>query len=309
MRRRGAARASWSVPASKTLPRSPRSSRSLCPELTVITLHARLPPRELDDALLAFADGKGDVLLATSIVEIGLDVPHANTMAIWHPDRFGLAQLHQLRGRVGRGRSSGFCVLLTDPAHPPGEGAMKRLKALAALDRPGAGFAISTRDLDLRGAGDLLGDEQSGHVGRIGAELTRHLAEKALHQARGEDVADEPGDVRLGDPGGIPENYVAGQEERLVLYLRLARATEPSDVVELTDEIEDRFGPPPAEARLLLATAALRMEAGRLGVERLDVGPKGVAANLRPRPAQRVAQALRRPRSLRGVRSPSGRTD
>ncbi|MEJ1939011.1 helicase-related protein, partial [Nostoc sp. NIES-2111] len=159
-----------------------------CPEIEVLRVHARMPAEAIDEAMLRFAEGECDCLLSTSIVESGLDVPNANTMVIWRPDRYGLAQLHQLRGRVGRARATGFCVLM-----PPGDdavtpGARRRLNALVALDRPGAGFAVAARDLDQRGAGDLFGTDQSGHLSLVGAGLARHLTEVALRRARGETV-------------------------------------------------------------------------------------------------------------------------
>jgi transcription-repair coupling factor (superfamily II helicase) len=157
----------------------------LVPELQVFTAHGKMPADAIDDAMVRFADGEGDVLLATNIIESGLDVPRANTMLVWRPDRFGLAQLHQLRGRVGRGRVRGVCYLLTDPAAKIPEATLKRLSTLEALDRLGAGFAISARDLDMRGAGDLLGEEQAGHLKLIGSGLYQHLLERALRRARG----------------------------------------------------------------------------------------------------------------------------
>jgi transcription-repair coupling factor (superfamily II helicase) len=137
---------------------------TLVPELSVLTAHGKMPVAEVDDAMVAFADGRGDILLATNIIESGLDVPRANTIVVWRPDRFGLAQLHQLRGRVGRGRAQGFAYLLTEPDDEVGEATLARLGTLEAFDRLGSGFAISARDLDLRGGGDLVGDEQAGHM-------------------------------------------------------------------------------------------------------------------------------------------------
>jgi transcription-repair coupling factor (superfamily II helicase) len=136
----------------------------LVPELQVMVAHGKMPAEEIDDAMVRFAEGDGDVLLATNIIESGLDVPRVNTMLVWRADRFGLSQLHQLRGRVGRGRARGVAYLLTDPAQEIAPATVKRLQTLETLDRLGAGFAISARDLDLRGAGDLLGEEQAGHV-------------------------------------------------------------------------------------------------------------------------------------------------
>jgi transcription-repair coupling factor (superfamily II helicase) len=249
-----------------------------CPDLAIIMAHAKMPAAEIDAAMLAFAEGEGDCLLTTSIVESGLDVPNANTMLIWHPDRFGLAQLHQLRGRVGRGRATGFCILLTDPGEPLTDAAQRRLQTLAALDRPGAGFSISARDLDLRGAGDLFGEDQTGHLSVLGSELARHLAEIALRRARGEDIDEGLVEIGVADRGHIPEDYVPVPDERLSFHVRLARATDTAEVDAIGDEIEDRFGPLPEPVQRLLATAGLQAELRRLGLVRLDIGPQGLAA-------------------------------
>jgi transcription-repair coupling factor (superfamily II helicase) len=264
-----------------------------CPELEVLRVHARMPAQEIDEAMLRFAEGECDCLLSTSIVESGLDVPNANTMVIWRPDRYGLAQLHQLRGRVGRGRATGFCVLMPPDEGEITRGARRRLNALVALDRPGAGFAVAARDLDQRGAGDLFGTDQSGHLSLIGAGLARHLTEVALRRARGESVDDEPPpEIGIADRGGIPAGYVAEEEARLNLYLRLARLDTPRAVEDFGDELDDRFGPAPPEVERLLAVAALTARAAALRLARIDIGPQGVAAAPRA-PAEWFGEADR----------------
>ncbi len=216
---------------------------TLVPELAVLLAHGKMPAAEIDDAMVRFADGDGDVLLATNIIESGLDVPRANTMLVWRADRFGLAQLHQLRGRVGRGRVRGICYLMTDPEAKIGAATRKRLATLETMDRLGAGFAISARDLDARGAGDLFGEDQAGHVKLIGMGLYRHLLERALRAARGEPPPDEwSPELNLGAAGRIPADYVPEAEVRINLYARLAKLTDESDVDALGEEIEDRFG-------------------------------------------------------------------
>jgi transcription-repair coupling factor (superfamily II helicase) len=159
--------------------------KRLVPELDVLVAHGKMPADAIDDTMIRFADGQGDVLLATNIIESGLDVPNANTILVWRADLFGLAQLHQLRGRVGRGRTRGAAFLILDPAAEVPAATRKRLETLESLDRLGAGFAISAEDLDQRGAGDLLGDTQAGHVKLIGAGLYRRLLERALLVVRG----------------------------------------------------------------------------------------------------------------------------
>ncbi len=250
----------------------------LVPELSVVTLHGRMKPEAMDAALMGFAEGQGDVLLATDIIEAGLDIPRANTILVWHADLFGLAQLHQLRGRVGRGRARGMAWLFTDPDAPPGPAAADRLAALAAHDGLGAGFAVAARDLDMRGAGDLLGAEQAGHVKLLGVELARHLLARAMARARG-DAADEwRPELVLDLPATIPADYMPDPAARIALHARLSR---PGDLRALAEELEDRFGPLPDAVRQLIAQAGLRDLCVRLGVARLEAGPAGVAAEFR----------------------------
>jgi transcription-repair coupling factor (superfamily II helicase) len=203
-------------------------------------------------------------------------------MVVWRPDRFGIAQLHQLRGRVGRGRERAVCYLLSDPESPLPPATERRLKTLETLEGLGAGFAIASRDLDQRGAGDLLGEEQAGHVRLIGTGLYQHLLERALRRARGEPVPEEwSPELRLGVGIAIPEAYVPEPEIRLDLYARLARLGPTAEVDDLADEIADRFGPPPDAVRHLLAVAAIRRRCQRAGIAKLDVGPKAAAATFR----------------------------
>ena len=256
--------------------------RVLLPGLRIIEAHGGLPPDTLDRALLDFAGGVGEVLLATNIVEAGLDIPRANTMLVWHADRFGLAQLHQLRGRVGRGRVRGLVWLFTDPDRKPTPAAMRRLRTLETLDRPGSGFAIAARDLDLRGAGDLLGEDQAGHLRLIGLELYQRLLSRALRTAEGRPLAgDWTPDIALGIPSHLPPDYVPDEALRIALHMRLARLEEPG---ALAEELEDRFGPPPGEVVSLLVLTRLRRACRRLGVARLEGGPAGIAATFRDDP-------------------------
>ena len=257
----------------------------LAPDLSLLVAHGGMPPAEVDEALVRFAAGEGDVLLSTNIVETGLDVPRANTMLVWRPDRFGLSQLHQLRGRVGRGRARGAIYLLTDPAHPPAPATDRRLRTLEALDRVGAGFAISARDLDLRGAGDLLGEEQAGHLRLVGVELYRHMLDRALAAARGE-AAPEQWTPHLGlnIDAFLPPEHVPEEALRVELHTRLGELMRRGDLRGLEDmaeEAEDRFGPPPEPFRNLLALARLAILCRRLGVARLEVGPQAAAASFR----------------------------
>jgi transcription-repair coupling factor (superfamily II helicase) len=262
----------------------PLASRlaALVPELETVVAHGKMPAEAIDHAMVRFADGEGDVLLATNIIESGLDVPRANTMLIWRPDRFGLAQLHQLRGRVGRGRLRGVAYLLTDPAHRIVRSTRKRLETLESLDWLGAGFAISARDLDQRGAGDLFGEEQAGHMRLIGVGLYQDMLRRALAEARGEPPVEAwMPEINAGSQGFIPEDYVPEPEVRINLYARVAKLASDEEIEALEDEIEDRFGPLPDPVTQLVELARLRGQCRAARVARLDAGPQAVAATLR----------------------------
>ncbi|HEY8616525.1 transcription-repair coupling factor [Phenylobacterium sp.] len=253
----------------------------VAPELTTVVAHGELPPDEVDQAMVGFAAGEGDVLLATNIIESGLDVPRANTMLVFRADRFGLAQLHQLRGRVGRGRAQGVTYLLTDPAEEIAEATRARLSTLVAFDRLGSGLAISARDLELRGAGDLIGEEQAGHLKLIGASLYQRLLTRAVRVAKGEIAGpDWEPELNLGLTGAIPETYVPDPTTRLNLYARLARMADLEEVEAFAEELEDRFGALPEASLALLDRARLRTLALAAGVLRVDAGPKAVALTL-----------------------------
>lgn len=246
-------------------------------ELEVLQAHGKMPAAEIDEAMVRFGRGEGDVLLATNIIEAGLDVPRANTMVIWRADRFGLSQLHQLRGRVGRGSRRGQVLLLTDPAAEIAPRTLKRLRTLEAFDRLGAGFAISARDLDMRGAGDLLGEAQAGHMKLIGIDLYQHLLESSIRAARGEDVERWNPELHLGIEGRLTEDWLPDDELRVTLYCRLARIEDAEGLQAFADELEDRFGTIPADADTLLRIARIRIAARAVRVLRIDAGPAAIA--------------------------------
>ncbi|WP_445502880.1 transcription-repair coupling factor [Microvirga sp. G4-2] len=251
----------------------------LVPELELIVAHGQMPPEKTDEAMVRFADGEGDVLLATNIIESGLDVPRANTMLVWRADRFGLAQLHQLRGRVGRGRIRGAAYLLTEPDQVLPKATEKRLRTLEALDRLGAGFAISAQDLDQRGAGSLLGEEQAGHIKLVGADLYQHMLRRAL---RGESIEDAwSPELNIGLMGAIPESYINDPETRVNLYARISRLDPLESVEDLEAEIEDRFGALPQSLQNLISLAELKQLCLRLGIARIDAGPQAIALTFR----------------------------
>ncbi len=265
----------------------------LAPELQVVIAHGKLSVDDMDAVMTGFAEGRGDILLATNIIENGLDVPRANTLLVWRPDRFGLAQLHQLRGRVGRGRRQGFAYLLADPQAPIADATRTRLQTLEALDRLGAGFAISARDLDLRGGGDIVGDEQAGHIRLIGASLYQRVLGRALRVARSEADGD-PVRPRLSlpDGGGLPMDYIPDATVRINLYARLAQLTSAEAIDALEEEIEDRFGPLPDAALALLAAARLVALAVAAGVTEVTSGPRATAFGFAPRQAGRLSACL-----------------
>ncbi|MET0245151.1 MAG: helicase-related protein, partial [Sphingomonas sp.] len=251
--------------------------RRAVPDLTIIEAHGKMPAAEIDAAMVGFAEGEGDVLLATNIIEAGLDVPRANTMIVWRADRFGLAQLHQLRGRVGRGNRRGQVILLTREEDAIAERTLKRLRTLAAFDRLGAGFEISARDLDIRGAGDLLGDTQAGHMKLIGVELYQHLLGAALRRARGDTSDRWTPELNLGGSGTLPESWIPEADMRLTLYARVARLASEAEIDAFEEELIDRFGPLPEGAATLIAHVRLRVAAQHANVARVDAGPSAIA--------------------------------
>jgi transcription-repair coupling factor (superfamily II helicase) len=246
----------------------------------------------LDEIMMRFAAGAHDVLLTTNIIEAGLDIPNANTMLVWRADRFGLAQLHQLRGRVGRGARRAAIYLLTDPEKPLPATTQQRLRTLEALEGLGAGFAVGARDLDLRGAGDLVGEEQAGYVRVIGTEPFQRLLRRALCRVRGDaDPMESRLELQLGTPALIPVDYVPEPEIRIALYRRLLALTDRAEVTEFAEELVDRFGRMPAPVEALIGLADLRRRCCALGILRLEAGPKAVAIEFQDDAALRRAAA------------------
>lgn len=256
------------------------------PELKVATAHGQMPPGELDDIMNAFYDGQYDVLLSTTIVESGLDIPTANTLIVHRADMFGLAQLYQLRGRVGRSKTRAYS-LFTLPANKTlTQTADRRLKVLQSLDTLGAGFQLASHDLDIRGAGNLLGEEQSGHIKEVGFELYQQMLEEAVAEIRGTgEVSDGSWSpqISLGTAVMIPEDYVPDLQLRLALYRRLADLDTPEEIDAFAAEMIDRFGPLPDEVQHLLKIVFIKGLCRKANVEKLDAGPKGVVIHFRNR--------------------------
>ncbi len=265
------------VPRIQDLDTIAATLQRLVPDLSLLQAHGGMAAADIDTAMVRFAGGLGDILLATNIIEAGLDVPRANTMIVWRADRFGLAQLHQLRGRVGRGNRRGHILLTTEAGACLTEATKKRLRTLESLDRLGAGFAISARDLDIRGAGDLVGDAQSGHMKLIGIDLYQHLLERAVREARGETLERWTPVINVGLSGRIPPDWIPEADTRLSLYLRLARLTSREELNAFEDELIDRFGKEPDEAATLLRIASVRALARDADIAKVDAGPNAIA--------------------------------
>ncbi len=251
------------------------------PEITYVVAHGQMAAGELDDRMNAFYDGKYDVLLATSIVESGLDIPTANTMVVHRADMFGLSQLYQIRGRVGRAKTRAYCFLTTKPRSPLTPQASKRLRLLGSLDSLGAGFNLAAQDLDLRGAGNLLGEEQSGHIREVGYELYQAMLEDTIARLRAGQmgVLDDDGQwapqINLGVPVMIPEAYVPDLDVRLGLYRRLSGLHRKVELEGFAAELIDRFGELPREVNTLMLVIRIKAMCKKAGIARLDAGPKG----------------------------------
>jgi transcription-repair coupling factor (superfamily II helicase) len=249
------------------------------PEVRVAVAHGQMPAAVLEDIMAAFYDGKFDVLLSTTIIESGLDIPTANTLIVHRADMFGLAQIYQLRGRVGRSKLRAYALLTLPAQRKITPQAERRLKVLQSLDTLGAGFALASHDLDIRGAGNLLGDEQSGHIKEVGYELYQQMLEEAVLSMKAGisgPVADKwSPQITIGTPVLIPEDYVTDLPVRLGLYRRLAEIEDDRDIESFGAELVDRFGPLPEEVEYLLGVVAIKSLCRRANVERIEVGPKG----------------------------------
>ena len=261
--------------------------RQLVPEVKVAIAHGRLAARTLDSTMGDFYDGKFDVLVSTAIIESGLDLQRVNTMIVHRADRFGLAQLYQLRGRIGRAKLRGYAYLTLPPGLRLTDTAHKRLQVIHRLDGLGAGFSLASHDLDIRGAGNLLGPEQSGHIREIGIELYQHMLEEAVATARAAAGGEAPPAERwsptisLGTSVLIPESYVRDLDVRLTLYRRVATLEDQAGIDDFVDELTDRFGPPPASVHHLLEIMAIKQLCRQSGIERVEAGPKGAVLSFR----------------------------
>lgn len=276
------------APKVADLPFLERYLKEQVPEVSFLTAHGQMAATDLEDRMAAFYDGKADVLLSTTIVESGIDIPRANTLVVHRADMFGLAQLYQLRGRVGRSKVRAYAYLTTPTEEKLTDGADKRLKVLQSLDSLGAGFMLASHDLDMRGGGNLLGEEQSGHIREVGVELYQQMLEDAVKALRsGEsldmhEVADEwSPQIDIGAAVLIPEGYVEDLSTRLSLYRRLADLQTDQEREAFAAELIDRFGPLPEETKQLLEITAVKILCKRLGVAKVSAGPKGALLGFR----------------------------
>jgi len=248
--------------------------RSLVPEARFVVGHGQMPARELEEVMLRFLGRKADVLVCTNIVESGLDIPTANTIFIDHADHFGLADLHQLRGRVGRSHLRGYAYLLLRPGRPITDAAARRLKAIEHYSNLGAGFQIALRDLEIRGAGNLLGPEQSGHIEAVGYEMYCELLAQAVRRLRNEPVESfQPVNLDLGISAHIPRSYIRSDRQRMEVYRRATTCRRPEELESLREDLRDAFGPLPPEVEILLALAEIRVLARPWGIRSIILQP------------------------------------
>jgi transcription-repair coupling factor (superfamily II helicase) len=273
------------VPRIEDIPEAQKFLEGHVPEVRVAVAHGQMAASELERIMGAFYEGGFDVLLSTTIVESGLDIPTANTLIVHRADRFGLAQLYQLRGRVGRSKTRAYAIFTVPPERPVTPQAERRLKVLQSLDTLGAGFELASHDLDIRGAGNLLGDEQSGHIREVGYELYQDMLTEAVAQLQAgieAPAADKwSPQIAVGTPVMIPEEYVPDLAVRLGLYRRLAELESAAEIDAAAAELTDRFGKLPDEVKMLLEVVAIKALCRRANVERIEAGPKGAVVAFR----------------------------
>jgi transcription-repair coupling factor (superfamily II helicase) len=252
----------------ETIDETAERLRALCPGMSFEVAHGQMEEKELESRMLSFLRGDADVLVCTSIIESGIDIPQANTLVVERSDTFGLSQLYQIRGRVGRSRERAYAYLLYPAYGVLTEEALKRLAALSDYTELGAGFKVAMRDLEIRGAGNLLGDEQSGHVAALGFELYMQMLDEAVAQLGGEELDErEPVRLDVNVDAYVPADYVPYEQAKIDVHRRIAGAQEVADLALLRDELEDRFGPVPGPLENLLALQQARIKLGQAGAQ------------------------------------------
>ncbi len=272
--------------------------RKVCPQLRFAVAHGQMPERALEKVIVDFMDKKYDVLITTMIIESGVDMPAVNTMIVNRADRFGLAQLYQLRGRVGRSNQRAYCYLLVPPHRALTETAERRLRVIEEYDELGAGFKIAMKDLEIRGAGNLLGAEQHGHIISVGFDLYCRLLEETIAELKGEAPA-EKAECRVATEldAYLPDDYVGTPTEKITFYKRLADTSEEAQVRALEEELADRFGQLPPPAVNLLALRRIKLRAGEAGMSQVDVGKHRVRFDFaKPPSKEQIRKLLERSR-------------
>jgi transcription-repair coupling factor (superfamily II helicase) len=255
--------------------------------------HGQMDPKKLEQVMLDFTEGRFNVLLSTTIIESGIDIPSANTMLVDHADQYGLAQLYQLRGRVGRARERGYTYLLVASEATLTQQARKRLAVLQKFTELGSGFHVASHDMELRGAGELLGTKQKGQMQAVGLELYAQLLDEAVRELRGEKppVVFDP-DINLQVNARLPEEYVPDNHVRLVLYKRLANANDEEDVLAVSEEMVDRFGPLPRMVENLVEVMRVRSLARYVGLRSVDLKPDRVWFSVHPETPMPIASII-----------------
>ena len=274
------------VPRIKDQPDIAEFLKMQVPEVSFVVANGQMPPGELDDIMNDFYDGKFDVLVSTTIVESGLDIPNANTLVVHLADHFGLAQLYQIRGRIGRAKQRAYALFTVPADRKLTDTAERRLTVLQSLESLGAGFQLASHDLDIRGAGNLLGEEQSGHIKEVGFELYQAMLEEAVASLKtGEESFEDSHEwsptISLGMPVMIPEHYVPDLQVRMQLYRQLGDLADARAIDAAGAELIDRFGPLPDEVEALLKVILIKALCRQANVEKVEAGPKGAVVTLR----------------------------
>jgi transcription-repair coupling factor (superfamily II helicase) len=305
----------WVVPKIRHLYENREMINKIMPNIRVCVAHGQLPVRELERVMQGFAEHEYDVLLATNIIESGIDIPTANTMIIAHPQYFGLSQLYQLRGRIGRSAARGYCYILAPNFENMPENAKRRLEVIKSLNKLGSGFNLASYDMDIRGAGNLLGEEQSGHIREVGIELYQNMLEDAVRKLRSvkKDATDgqkngEIAEVAASDEDIletyspqininlevlIPNDYIENVVDRLDVYKRLARAKNSTEVDEMAAEMKDRFGKNLSEsAQNLLELTKIKIACRTYNIQKIEVGDKAIVFSFRNNLAKNVENLI-----------------
>ena len=268
-------------PRVSDIPEIQKILQELTPDAKVLVAHGQMPVKQLEDVINDFVDKKADILLSTTIIESGIDMPSVNTMIVHRSDMFGLAQLYQLRGRIGRSKVRGYCYFTIPQQKMLKPIAERRLNILQALDSLGAGFSLASHDMDIRGSGNVLGEEQSGHIKDVGIALYHHMLEEEIARIKNGEAMEEKASqewspqITTGVPIMISEKYVRDLGVRLGLYKRIGSLENADALLDMREELVDRFGPIPQEVENLLKTVEIKQLCRQANIERIDAGAKG----------------------------------